>query len=118
MATANARFSSNVSYNIVKLDVKLAEKFEIEIVDQPTPTEWYAKADEVLLIKQNDDGSLAQIEATAVGLSKIKIYNDSDAVIMILEIDVLEKIESPAADLNPTPGQPEPKFAGRRAGHK
>jgi hypothetical protein len=114
MATANARFSSNVSYNIVKLDVKLAEKFEIEIIDQPTPTEWYAKADEVLLIKQNEDGSLAKIEATAVGLSKIKIYNDSDAVIMVLEIDVLEKIESPATALNPEAGQPEPKLAGRR----
>jgi hypothetical protein len=117
MPTANARFSSNVSYNIVKLDIKLSEKFEIELIDQPTPTEWYSKADEVLNIKQNEQGNLAQIEATAVGSTKIKIYNDSDAVVMVLEIEILDKIESPATDLGLEVGEPEQKNP-RRASHK
>ena len=114
MATANARFSSNVSYDIVKLDVKLAEKFEIELVDQPGPTEWYAKADEVLNIKQNDNGNMAQVEATAVGFSKIRIFDENDTMIMELEIDVLDKIESPATKLNPEAGEPEAKDPGVR----
>jgi hypothetical protein len=118
MATANARFNSNVSYDIVKLDVKLTEEFEIELIDQPTPTEWYSKADEVLEIKQNEQGNLAKIKATAVGPSKIRIFDDSDTMILELTIEVLDKIESPATDLGLEVGQPEPKTESRRTSQK
>jgi len=106
-AKANAKFDNVVAYNVVKLDVKLSEKFTIEIVDQPDPVDWYAMADEVLAITQ--EGNLAQVEATGVGATKIRLYNSAEQKVLEIAIEVFEAMPDPAVDLGLKAGDPEPK---------
>jgi hypothetical protein len=107
MATsANATFSKVKSYNVAKFDVEVGQKFTVELIDAPTPVDWFSKADEVLAIKQ--DGAKAEIEATAVGATQIRIYNSAEQKILELSIEVFETLE-PAADLGLKVGEPETK---------
>ena len=105
--TANATFANAKVYIVNKLDVKLGEKFGVELIDAPTPTDWFSKADEVLAIKQEGDNAL--IEATAVGSTKIRIYDSAEHKVLELSIEVFESIEPPAVDLGLKAGEPEPK---------
>lgn len=107
MATANVRFENVVVYNILKLDVKLGTKFQIELIDQPGETDWFSNADEVLEIRQV--GNLADVIATAAGTCKIKIEDLAGKLILMLTITVVDAIPLTAAKLDPKAGTPEQK---------
>lgn len=105
--TANITFANAKVYDVKKLDVKLGDKFAIELIDAPTPVDWYSKADQVLDIEQ--DEATALVEATAVGSTKIRIYNSAEQKILEISIEVMEAIQGPAVDLGLKAGEPEPK---------
>ena len=112
MPSCNVKFSNAQVYDVVKFDVKLGEVFGVDLVDHPpTVMDWYSKADDVLDITQTEDGTAARVEATGIGETKIRIYDQADAKVMELFINVLEEIPAPAASLGLKVGQPEPKGA-------
>jgi len=114
MASANVKFSNAQVYDVVKFDVKLGEVFGVSLMDSPpVAKEWYSKADAVLDITQSEDGNSARIEATGVGETKIKIFDEAETKVMELFINVLEEIPAPASDLGLKVGIPEPK-SGRK----
>jgi hypothetical protein len=113
MATTNVTFNNAIVYDVKKFDVKLGEIFGLELMGQDSPTDWYAKADEVLEIRQ--EGNAAQVEATGVGTTSIRMYTQQDQKVMEVMIEVLEEIQGPVTDLGLKAGQPEPKKSRRAA---
>ena len=99
---ANIIFENVKSYNVIKFDVKLGEKFKVELIDTPGLIRWFSDNDPVLHIEVGEDGSYAQFESTAKGKCEIQLQS-SGSVVKTLEIEVYDVI---AVSLNPTAQKP------------
>ncbi len=87
---ANIIFENVKAYNVVKFDVKLNEKFKIELVNGES-VRWFADNDSVLHIKVEPDGQSAIVEATGKGVSEIQLQKDG-AVVKTLQAEVYDII--------------------------
>ena len=88
---ANIIFENVKAYNVVKFDVKLSEKFKIELVNVADNIRWFSDNDSVLHIKVEPNGESASMEATGKGVSEIQLQSGG-AVIKTLQIEVYDVI--------------------------
>lgn len=88
---ANIIFENVKAYNVVKFDVKLSEKFKIELVNVADAIRWFSDNDSVLHIKVEPDGKSASVEATGKGVSEIQLQN-AGAVVKTLQVEVYDVI--------------------------
>jgi|GEM_PF-4729672 len=99
---------SNVKiYNISRVDVVKGQKFKL-ITDSPDKIEWFSNGDAFLSFVEHDKS--ADVEATATGRVLVKLFkSDFSGVEKTLEINVLDSIQEPAADLGLSASDPELK---------
>lgn len=86
-------------YDIERADVVLGQKFSL-LTDYDGNSKWFADNDAVLKIDQA--GNNADIEATALGSSTVLIMDTSLNIIKKLTIRIVDAIVEPAADLGLT----------------
>lgn len=88
---ANIIFENVKAYNVVKFDVKLLEKFKVELVNVAEPIRWFSDNDSVLHIKVEPDGESAIFEATGKGVSEIQLQS-AGIVVKTLQVEVYDVI--------------------------
>lgn len=99
---ANIIFDNVKAYDVIKWDVRLGETFKVELVNTPGAIRWFADNDPSLHILVGENGSEANIKATAKGICEIQLqYQNS--LIKTLQVEVYDNI---AVTLNPSAGQP------------
>ena len=87
-----------------KIDVVLGQKFSFFTDADHTPVLWFSDHDQVLSI--TDNGSSADIEATALGESIVLIMDSGLGIIKKLDITVVDAIVEPAKSLNVSADSP------------
>lgn len=97
MAYFNVSLSNVKFYNVTKLDVVKGQHLRIELFEVTEPNEWTSTNDPVLDIHQ--EGNVAEVDATALGTSKIYIVNNNFGKIIELSIRVVEEINADAVAL-------------------
>ena len=102
---ANLIFPNVRAYNVVKFDVRLGEKFAIELVNVDRTMRWFSDNDQVLSIAVEDGGETAQITATAKGRCDIQLQSNGE-IVMTLQAEVYDNV---ATALNPLAGDPSLK---------
>lgn len=104
----NIIFDNVKAYSVTKFDVKLTEKFDIELVDtdESAILKWFANNDDMLAIKVSPDGYSAKLEATGKGNSEIQIQNAQNQILKTIFVNVYDNI---AVALNPQVGAKELK---------
>ena len=94
-------------YNIFeRMDIKLGEKFSLITDSTDDNIDWFADNDPALTII--DNGTTADLEATAVGSVQILIMTDGLTIIKKLVINVVADL-APAVALNITADAAVPK---------
>ena len=88
---ANIIFENVKAYNVVKFDVKLLEKFKIELVNIAETIRWFSDNDSVLHIKVEPDGQSATVEATGKGMCEIQLQS-AGVVVKTLQVEVYDII--------------------------
>lgn len=88
---ANIIFENVKAYNVVKFDVKLLEKFKIELVNIADTIRWFSDNDSVLHIKVEPDGQSATVEATGKGMCEIQLQS-AGVVVKTLQVEVYDII--------------------------
>lgn len=77
-------FPNVTAYDVERFDVRLGEKFRIDLPPDAVGTaRWFADADPVLHIEVKDGGASAFLEATKVGESDIQIQVDGTTVLTL-----------------------------------
>jgi len=95
---SNIIFENVKAYNVNKFDVKLLEKFTVELVNVGGESlRWFSDNDPVLSVNVLEDGKSAQIEATNIGTCEIQIQSNN-TVIHRLQIEIYDHM---AIALNP-----------------
>ena len=104
----NAFFENVVVYNVFyNLDVKVGERFTL-VMDKPEEmTDVYVNNDKVL--SHETVGTDINLEALAVGTSKIRIMKDEEnatRVVREILVRIVDDIQRPATSLNASFGDP------------
>lgn len=98
---SNIIFNNVKAYNVTNFDVKLNEKFKVELVNgEVSNIRWFSDNDSVLSISVNDNGDSANIETTSIGKCEIQLQRDNQ-IVKTLHLEVYDNI---AVSLNPQPG--------------
>ena len=77
---ANIIFENVKAYDVIKFDVKLLEKFTIELVNGEESIRWFSDNDSVLHITVSPDGKSAFVEATGKGVCDIQLQHNNSTI--------------------------------------
>ena len=95
---SNIIFENVKAYAVTKFDVRLNEKFKVELVNgEVSGIRWFSDNDPVLSILINETGDTASIEATKKGKCEVQLQRDGQIVHTLY----IEVYDSQAVSLNP-----------------
>ena len=103
----DVKFDFAKVYDINVFDVAIGQKFSL-MTDSTATLKWFADNDPALAMDITESG-VVNVEAATNGTSVILIMDESFNTLKKLTINVLDKILSPATDLNLTAGKAVPK---------